>query len=380
MQFLAELLAEWRKEGGGHLTIGIEEATAFGEALECYLSQAGFQIVVVSESKVAGFRKAIQTDANDLIDAEVVARLLMVQPDLARAPARQAAEGDPHGRSHRRLRQLSRRHARWTKEHTATCNELHAVLRMAWLADYQGFFSAIDGVAALAFWQRYPTPPEAAKVGPATIAALLRRASGKRISESTARQKAKQIHATAKLMVLNFGKRHPDRWTAWAEDIRLLARHLSGQAVALKQLEKQMEALLAKIHTPLTSFKGLGPVTAATIHGEMLSVDRFATANRFARYNGTAPRESSSGRSPCHVKNTRCNRRLKQVLMQLALNASKYHQASADYLEHLRARGITGGAARIRLARRLSDVIYAMLKENRPYDLNYHLEKKKRAA
>jgi hypothetical protein len=29
---------------------------------------------------------------------------------------------------------------------------------MAWLADYQRFFSHVDGVAALAFWQQYPTP------------------------------------------------------------------------------------------------------------------------------------------------------------------------------------------------------------------------------
>ena len=79
MQFLVDRLVEWRGQGGGRLTIGIEEATAFGEAVECFLDQAGFKVLVVSALKVARFREVIQADANDLIDAEAVARFLMTR-------------------------------------------------------------------------------------------------------------------------------------------------------------------------------------------------------------------------------------------------------------------------------------------------------------
>lgn len=380
MQFLVDRLVEWRDQGGGRLTIGIEEATAFGEAVECFLDQAGFKVLVVSALKVARFREVIQADANDLIDAEAVARFLMTQPDLGRPPAREAIQADPQGDAHRQLRQLSRRHQRWTRDQTATCNELHAVLRMAWLADYQGFFCEVNGAAALAFWQTYPTPIETAAADPDEIATLLHKVSRGRIRATDAKDRARRMHATAKLMVHAFGGKDPLRWSAWAGEIRLLAGHLAQLRRNLKQIEKQIERVLEQIETPLTSFKGLGPITAAVIHGETLSVHRFATADRFARYNGTAPREDSSGRSPRHVKNYRCNKRLKAALMQLALNAPKYHQASTDYLAHLASRGIQGGAARLRLARRLSGIVYAMLKQNRPYDLDYHLEKKKSAA
>ncbi len=380
MQILAERLAEWKGQGGGRLTVAIEEATAYGEALACYLSQAGFPVVVVNALKVARFKEIIGVDANDLTDAEAVARLLIAQPDLGRPTARELAKDDPHAGTHRRLRQLSRRHGRWTREQTALTNELHAVLRMAWLAEYQAFFSRITGAAALAFWQTCPTPAEAAATDPQTIAALLRQASHGRFSEAVASEKARHIHHTATLLVAALGRKDPQRWSAWAEDIRALAQtlaHLTGQ---LKQLEKTMAKVLEEIKTPLTSFQGLGTVTAATIHGETLSVDRFATADRFARFNGTAPREDSSGRRPRHVKNHACNKRLKRVLLQLALNAPRYHALSAAYLERLQARGITGGAARLRLSRRLSDVIYAMLRDQRPYDLGVHLEKKQQAA
>ena len=125
----------------------MEEASSLGEALECFLSQAGFSVVLVSALKVARFKEALGADANDLQDAEAIARLVMVQPDLARSATRVLLEGDPDGSHHLRLRRLSRRYERWMKDHTAACNELHAVLRMAWLADYQRFFSHVDGAA-----------------------------------------------------------------------------------------------------------------------------------------------------------------------------------------------------------------------------------------
>lgn len=380
MELLVEFMKGWHQQCGGRLTIGIEEARAYGEALECYLASAGFEAVVVSELKVARFKEVLGADANDLVDAEAVARFLMVQPDAGRVPARQAVEKDPHGADHRRLRQLSRRHADWTKDHTATCNELHAILRMAWLSDYQRFFSQVDGVAALAFWQRYPTPAEVVHAQAEEIAALIRQTSRGRIKEQDCRKRAQDIHSTARLMVQAFGRNHPDRWSAWAKDIGMLAGHLAHINTGLSAMEKEMHRLLEVIQTPLTSFKGLGTVIAATIHGETLSIQRFATAARFARYNGTAPREDSSGRSPKHVKNWRCNRRLRQAFLQLAMMAPRYHAASAAYEKHLASRGHTGGAARLRMARRLSNIVFAMLRDQKGYDVEIFRAKQKSVA
>ena len=118
---------------------------------------------------------------------------------------------------------------------------------------------------------------------------------------------------------------------------------------------------------------------AATVHGETLAIERFPSADHFARYNGTAPREDSSGRQPRHVKNHRCNRRLRWALRQYALLAARYLPESAAYLERLAARNVTGGAALLRLARRLSDIIYAVLKHDRPYDLEYFHEHRRHA-
>ena len=380
MQDLAQRLRPWRERSADALTIAIEETGNYGEALETFLSQEGFPVVVVSELKVARFKQALGADANDLIDAEAIARFLLIQPDLSRTPTREAVQAHPHGTQHQQLRQLSRRHLRWTRDRTAACNELHAVLRRAWLADYQRFFSDIHGAAALAVWQAYPTPVEAAQAEPGEIAELLRQASHGNIRQETRQKKARDIHFVARMMVTVLGKKDPNRWSAWAEDIRMLARHLVHLNDALRQTDRRMEEILHAIESPLLSFKGLGPVTAAAIHGETLSIERFPTADRFARYNGTAPREDSSGRQPRFVKNQRCNKRLRQSFLQLALNAIKHQPVSRLYLKHLATRGLTGQRARLRLARRLSDIVFAMLRDHRPYDLEYYITRKTKAA
>ena len=380
MQELAQRLRAWKSQSGGVLTIALEEAGNYGEALEHFLSQEGFAPVVVSELKVARFKEVLRADANDLIDAEAIARLVIVQPDLGRSPAREAVRADVHGSQHQQLRQLARRHTRWTRDRTAVCNELHAILRRAWLADYQRFFSQIHGAAALAVWQKYPTPVEAAQADPQEIGEVIHHAAHSSIPKEIREQTARDIHTTGRLMVIALGRQDPQRWTAWAEDIRMLARHLVHLNAALRETQRRMEEILKSIDSPLLSFKGMGPVTAAAIHGETLSIGRFASADRFARYNGTAPREDSSGRQPRFVKNRRCNKRLRQAFMQLTLNAIKHQPASKAYQERIAQRGITGQAARVRLARRLSDVVYAMLRDRRAYDPECYMTRKQDAA
>ena len=52
---------------------------------------------MVSALQVARFSEAIGADANDLADAEAVARFVMVHPDLARTPTRKAIQADLKG-------------------------------------------------------------------------------------------------------------------------------------------------------------------------------------------------------------------------------------------------------------------------------------------
>jgi hypothetical protein len=59
---------------------------------------------------------------------------------------------------------------------------------------------------------------------------------------------------------------------------------------------------------------GVGPVLAAYLIGYSGDVRRFATAGHYARYNGTAPIEASSGPRVRHRLNPRGNRQLNHAI------------------------------------------------------------------
>ena len=61
------------------------------------------------------------------------------------------------------------------------------------------------------------------------------------------------------------------------------------------EVRKRTAAMIAATATTSPTIHGIGPVTAAIIVGRVGDIGRFPTAGHFARHNGTAPIEASSG-------------------------------------------------------------------------------------
>ena len=128
--------------------------------------------------------------------------------------------------------------------------------------------------------------------------------------------------------------------------------------------ERIVEAVEAS-GTRLTEIVGVGPVTAATILGEVGDVARFANADRFASYTGTAPLEASSGDVVRHRLSRAGNRRLNSALHVVALSNKRYDDRGKAYYERKLAAG-KGKKGSLRcLKRRLSDVVFRILVEDR---------------
>ena len=71
---------------------------------------------------------------------------------------------------------------------------------------------------------------------------------------------------------------------------------------------------------------------AAYLIGYSGDVRRFATAGHYARYNGTAPIEASSGPRVRHRLNPRGNRQLNHALHMAAVTQVARHPGRAYYL------------------------------------------------
>ncbi len=112
---------------------------------------------------------------------------------------------------------------------------------------------------------------------------------------------------------------------------------------------------------------GFGIRTAARVLLEIGDIAAFPTPGHLAAYAGLAPVTRRSG-SSIHGEHPPKggNKALKRAMF-LAAFASLSNPPSRAYYDRKRAEGKKHNAALICLARRRSDVIYAMLRDHRPY-------------
>jgi transposase len=155
-----------------------------------------------------------------------------------------------------------------------------------------------------------------------------------------------------------------------AGDVAAVRLHIARDHLAdiraldarLKYIAAQISALVTASGTTLTSLYGIGPVIAGRILAEVGDVSRFATKDKFASYNGTAPIDVSSGDQVRHRLSRAGNRRINHALHMMAVTQIRYPGTSGRrYYERKRTEGKTPKEALRCLKRRLSDQVYRQL-------------------
>jgi transposase len=131
----------------------------------------------------------------------------------------------------------------------------------------------------------------------------------------------------------------------------------------LLETKKKLAVAVRASGTSLTEVFGIGPVIAATVIGDARDVSRFASRDRFAAYDGTAPIEVSSGNRITHRLSLRGNRRLNHAIHMAAITQIRYqHSDGRAYYDKKIAEGKTPKEALRALKRQISDAIYKHLK------------------
>jgi len=147
-------------------------------------------------------------------------------------------------------------------------------------------------------------------------------------------------------------------------EIGALVAQIRALNASVRELEKAIDAASEKLkgYRSLTSIKGVGPVSAATLLTVIGDVDDFADAGKLGAYLGLVPRVSNSNETERSGRITKRGSKLaRTALVQCALVAKKY----SPYLNafHARVRQRKGGGkANIALARKLLEIIYRALK------------------
>jgi transposase len=149
------------------------------------------------------------------------------------------------------------------------------------------------------------------------------------------------------------------RWELAADFLDDL-RRIDAQ---MREARKRLTAAVQASGTTLTEIFGVGPVIAAIVIGETGDGGRFASRDRFAAYNGTAPVEVSSGHRKVHRLSRRGNRRLNHAVHMAAVTqVSQRHSDGRAYYDKKVAEGKTAKEALRALKRQVSDEIFKHLK------------------
>ena len=297
-------LLSWAKHlDGGDRVWAIESAGGLGYLLAQQLLAVGETVVDIPATLASRVRLlgSGRSDKNDPNDARSVAIAALRAPQLVAVRVE----------DHASVRLLARRHTQlaWTFNKTAC--RLHAVI---------------------------------AELVPAGI--------GKELVVSQARSLLESFAPS--------GAVERERHLLAVEMLDELERLVSQRKTA----RARIRTAVAASGTSLVEIFGVGEVVAAIVIGQVGDIARFATADRFAAYNGTAPIEWSSGnpKRPVHRLSRRGNRTLNHAIHIVAVTQLRYaHSPGRAFYDRKRSEGQTGREAIRSLKRRISDVIYRHL-------------------
>jgi transposase len=146
---------------------------------------------------------------------------------------------------------------------------------------------------------------------------------------------------------------------------KALARDLLAE---VRRCDRDLAELAGRISTAVTasgssvtSVYGVGPLVACYLLGHTGDIARFPNAGHYARYNGTAPIEASSGPVVRHRLNKRGNRQLNHAIHMAAVTQIAHDTPGrAYYLAKLAEKKRPKEAMRA-LKRRISDAVYRQL-------------------
>ncbi|WP_183130573.1 IS110 family transposase [Rhodococcus sp. SBT000017] len=342
--------------GGGDLdVVWAVDLNSGGAALLTAMLAARRQTLLYIPGRIvhhaaAGYRGDGKTDAKD---AAIIADQARMRRDLQpmRADDEIAVE----------LGILTSRRTDLMRDRTRSLNRLRALLSTYFPALERALdLSNVKG--ALILLTGYQTPGAIRTVGAAKLEVWLRKRKAYNADGLAALATEAALMQTVKV---------PGEAMA-AQVVGSMATEILDLGRRLAELDRTIEAVFKRHASAaiLESMPGIGALLGA----EMLAatggdVSVFGTADRFAAVAGLAPAPRDSGRISGNLKRPRrYDRRLLRVAYLSAQLSVRSCPESKVYYERKRAEGKRHTQAVLALARRRSNVLWAMLRDAKPYN------------
>lgn len=349
-----KLLALFERLGVSNdgLLIGMEATGHYWLSVYGYLLEQGFEIKVINPIQSEAFRKMyIRQTKNDRKDSFIIAQIMRFGQFSTTSLSEETIVA---------LRQLSRYRLALV-DTCGDCKRRVIALLDQVFPEYDALFSDTFGVTSKEVLSQYPTPEDLLTVSTRKLSNLLEKTSHGRLGK----EKAEQLKAAA---ANSFGVSFAR--DAFAFQIRQLVEQMEFLERQVTELEAQISSLLKQTGSYITTIPGIGDTLGAIILSEIGDIHRFNAPNKLVAFAGLDVRVTQSGEftGTRQKISKRGSPYLRRSIWLAASRAAFCDPILSEYYQSLRARGKHHLTAIGAVSRKLCNIIFAILSEDRPYE------------
>lgn len=341
-------------DNSADVEIGMEATGHYWLSIYSFLVEKGFVIHVVNPIQTDGWRKGteIRKRKTDIIDSVLIADLIRYGDFV------ETSLSDEDAMS---LRNLSRFRSYLVSSIGDLKRKVICVLDQVF-PEYQSAFSDLFGETSKELLIHFQTAEDFENITSEQLENVLENISLKNFAQN----KLTQI---SELAANSFGLKFCR--DSFSLQLKLLIEQIKFIEAQVSDVETELENILDKLNSPITTIPGIANVTAALILGEIGDISRFSNASKLAAYAGIDASVIQSGESKS--TNNKMSKRgspyLRKALFHAALVASFNDPVFSAFYQKKRSEGKHHLTAVGAVARKLCNTIFAVLKHNTPYEI-----------
>lgn len=331
--------------------IGMEATGHYWLSVYAFFLELGYNVKVINPIQSEAFRKMyIRQTKNDSKDSFIIAQIMRFGQYSATSLSEENIIA---------LRQLSRYRLALV-DACGDCKRRVIALLDQVFPEYDNLFSDTFGSSSTELLLNCPTPEDMLAISTRKLTNILNKASRGRLGK----EKAEEIKAAAEgTFGIAFAK------DAFAFQIKQLIQQIVFTEKQLSELEEQIADLLHKTNQYITTITCIGDVLGAIIVSEIGDINRFERPNQLVAFAGLDVTVKQSGEfsGSKNKISKRGSPYLRRAIWLAAQRAAFCDPILSEYYQSLRARGKHHLTAVGGVARKLCNIIFVILKENRPY-------------
>jgi transposase len=336
------------------LVIGMEATGHYWLSLYSFLRESTMHIHVVNPILTDGWRKhtEIRKRKTDKIDALMIAEMIRYGNYV------ETTLSDENILS---LRNLSRFRTFLVQSVSDLKLKTISILDQVF-PEYQSVFSDIFGQTSREILKNFQTPQDWEDMETLKIQSVLEQIRFKKFG-------LEKIDELASLAQHSFGITFCQ--DSFAFQLKDLVEQISFIDLQVKEVEAKIKDILDKINTPILTIPGIGLVTGASILGEIGDINRFSNPSQLVAFAGLDASVSQSGDyTGTHNRmSKRGSPYLRHALFQSAFVASQNDPVLKAFYLKKKSEGKHHYTAIGAVARKMCNLIFVILKENRPYEI-----------